>query len=155
MIKLRNMLESEFEIFTKLSKANYTRDKIKANGLTQEEAESVAEADFARILPDGFASKDNYLFMIVDKQEESVGHLWFVIRGAEDNRKAFLADIFLSEKARGKGYGRRAMICLEEEVQKLGLKHIGLHVFGFNERAIGLYLSLGYLTTDLVMEKTL
>jgi ribosomal protein S18 acetylase RimI-like enzyme len=55
----------------------------------------------------------------------------------------------------GKGYGKKAMLLLEEKVKALGLKNIGLHVFGHNHRAIGLYQSLNYQTTNLVMEKEL
>lgn len=49
----------------------------------------------------------------------------------------------------------RANNLTEQEAKNLGLKEIGLHVFGFNAPAIALYESLGYKTTDLVMAKTL
>lgn len=47
------------------------------------------------------------------------------------------------------------MLILEEEVKARGLDLIGLHVFGFNETAIGFYRSLGYQVTNLMMEKQL
>lgn len=45
------------------------------------------------------------------------------------------------------------MLMLEEHVKNEGLESIGLHVFGFNQRAIELYKSLDYQITDLVMVK--
>lgn len=47
------------------------------------------------------------------------------------------------------------MSLIEQEVTKQGLNRIGLHVFGYNKTAINLYQSLGYETTDLMMEKEL
>lgn len=149
------MTKPEFKEFKKQSMINYANDKIQANGLTRKEAEKVAEEDFKRFLPGGFSSKNNFLFILVDSNEKSIGHLWYLIRGSDNNQKAFIADIFLNENSRGKGYGRQAMTLLEEHVSSQKINRIGLHVFGFNEAAIHLYKSLNYITTDLVMEKTL
>jgi ribosomal protein S18 acetylase RimI-like enzyme len=154
MLTFKAMSEQEYLEFRKLSMNNYKDDKIRANGLTNEEAQKIAEADFNRYLIDGFHTKDNFLFVLVDEFQHSIGHLWYVVRGAEDNKKAFIADIFLHSDYRGKGYGRQAMELLESHVKDQGLSAIGLHVFGFNEAAIGLYKKLGYQTTDLVMEKS-
>lgn len=153
-MKLVSMTENEYSHWAPRSRQCYAEDKMRANGYTKEEATKIAEADFNRLLPDGFESKDNYLFTMKD-EDKIIGYLWFMIRGAETNRKAFIADIIVEEEFRGQGYGRKAMKLLEEEVCKLGLKEIGLHVFGFNETAIALYSSLGYQTTDLVMAKKL
>jgi ribosomal protein S18 acetylase RimI-like enzyme len=155
MLKLRKMTETEFKAFAAQSQRLYIQNKMRANGLTQREAEEIAAADFARILPHGFLSKNNYLFTLVDSAEHDVGYTWYCVRGAENNRKAFICDIYVRESFRGRGFGRQAMTRIEEHAKAQGLKHIGLHVFGFNEVAISLYKSLGYQTTDLVMEKTL
>jgi ribosomal protein S18 acetylase RimI-like enzyme len=84
-----------------------------------------------------------------------VGFIWFCVRGAENNRKAFVADVIIEENFRGQGLGRQMMLALETEVRKLGLNHIGLHVFAFNTPAVNLYKSLGFEITDLSMEKKL
>ena len=149
------MTASEFGSFSTQSKTNYVNEKMKANGISEAEAQAVADADFARILPDGFHSKDNFLFTLVNENLADVGYLWYCIRGSPNNRKAFIADILVRENFRGKSYGRAAMLLLETHVSSQGLKHIGLHVFGFNDIAQKLYLSMGYQITDLVMEKSL
>ena len=154
-MKITPMSEAEYNVWAPRSREGYAADKMKANGLTKEEAGKIAEADFARLLPDGLKSPDNFLFTIKDEKQNIAGFCWFVVRGAENNRRAFVCDIVVEEAYRGKGCGKQMMRHMEGEAKSMGLKRIGLHVFGFNEIAIGLYESLGYETTDLVMEKSL
>jgi len=47
------------------------------------------------------------------------------------------------------------MQALEERVRHLGLSTISLHVFGHNHAARALYEKLGYVTTNVMMSKTL
>ncbi|KAB2854509.1 MAG: GNAT family N-acetyltransferase, partial [Anaerolineae bacterium] len=49
----------------------------------------------------------------------------------------------------------QAMLALEDEVKKVGLDSIGLHVFGHNQSAYALYQKIGYETTNIVMAKKL
>lgn len=153
-MQLVKMTSTDFDLWLARRKKAYALDKEKANKLTPKEAWDIAERDFASLLPEGLNSKDSFLYVMKDR-ETSVGYLWFCIRGAEDNRKAFLYDIIVEEEHRGKKFGKKAMLLLEDEVKKLGLSEIGLHVFGYNETAIQLYRSLGYGVTDLVMSKTI
>lgn len=152
-VKIVPVNDTEFSEWLAASKINYRDENIK-NGMTFEEAQKKSDDDFERYLPEGRASKDQYIFSI-KAGADLVGTLWFGVRGAADNRKAFIFDIVLNEKARGKGYGKQAMIQLEDEVRKLGLRHIGLHVFGHNTIARNLYQNLGYEITNLNMEKVL
>ncbi|QDK41973.1 GNAT family N-acetyltransferase [Bacteriovorax stolpii] len=147
------MNEAEYVIWRAKSETNY-RDEIVKNGATLAEAQKKADEDFARLLPHGLKSKDQYIFSIKDNNDW-VGTLWLGVKGAPDNRKGYIYDIVLNEETRGKGIGKKAMILLEDEVRKLGLHHIGLHVFGHNKVARSLYESLGYEITNLNMEKTL
>ncbi|MGZ3771140.1 MAG: GNAT family N-acetyltransferase [Bdellovibrio sp.] len=154
-MKINLMSETEYNIWLHRSRASYAADKMKANGFTQEEAEQIARDDFNRLLPDGYNSKDNFLYSAKDEKENILGFIWFCIRGAEGNKRAFICDVVIEEQYRGKGYGKQMMLLMEQEAKKKGSNRIGLHVFGFNETAIRLYQSLGYATTDLVMEKNL
>jgi ribosomal protein S18 acetylase RimI-like enzyme len=47
------------------------------------------------------------------------------------------------------------MRALEGEAKRLGFKKLGLHVFGHNMIARGLYEKLGYAITNLNMAKSL
>lgn len=153
-ISLTRMTQEEYDVWIARSLANYRDENIK-NGLTFEEAQKKSDEDFKRLLPFGRNSEDQYIYSIKENGNSWIGTLWFGVRGASDNRKAFIYDIVLDESTRGKGYGKKAMLLLETEVQNLGLRHIGLHVFGHNTVARNLYESLGYGITNLNMEKQL
>lgn len=152
-MELRPVTQKEYEFWLQRSLGEYKNEQIKS-GLSEAEAEEKSGADFNRYLPDGPQSPDQYLFSIKD-QDSSIGFIWFCERGNPENRKAYLLDIVIEEEHRGKGYGKKAMLLLEEKVKSLGLKHIGLHVFGHNHRAYELYKKLGYVEINIVMEKVL
>ena len=150
------MTESEFAEWAPRSRASYATDKMRANKLTQAEATAVAEADFNRLLSKGLATENNYLFTARDSDSnEALGYIWFLVRGAEDNKTAFICDVIIEEKHRRRGYGKQMLLLVEKEAVKYNANRVGLHVFGFNEAAIALYRSLGYHVTDLSMEKSL
>jgi ribosomal protein S18 acetylase RimI-like enzyme len=152
-MQLFNLTQPEYDFWSERSIREYKKEQVRG-GLTETEAEEKSQADFKRYLPDGLNSPDQYLFTMKDNNE-IIGYIWFCERGPADNRKAYLLDIIIEEQYRGKGYGKKAMLLLEEKVKYLGLKHIGLHVFGHNNRAYELYKKLGYVETNIVMEKVL
>ncbi|MEK7355103.1 MAG: GNAT family N-acetyltransferase [Bdellovibrionota bacterium] len=154
MLELKAMTAQDYEFWSLRSRMSYAQSKIKANGLTREEAVKVANADFERLLPEGLATKENFFFSAFDG-ETRVGFVWFQTRGAKDNRRAYICDIIVEPDLRGKGFGKQMMVAVEADASAMGLKRIGLHVFGYNDAAIALYKSLGYFTTDLNMEKPL
>jgi ribosomal protein S18 acetylase RimI-like enzyme len=69
--------------------------------------------------------------------------------------KGFIYDINIYEGNQGRGYGKKAMKEIEQVAKNLGLTNIGLHVFGHNKSARGLYEKSGYIETDIVMAKDL
>jgi ribosomal protein S18 acetylase RimI-like enzyme len=154
MIKLRKMTVSEFEVYLKKSLPNYAQEKMKGEGLTEEEAMKVAQESFERLLPKGIESDDQFLFSIVDdSSNDVVGTLWFARKISGTRKSAFVYDIILDATVRGKGFGKVIMQLLEEEVRKQGLSSIGLHVFGHNDVAISLYKKMGFRVTNQTMVK--
>ena len=67
----------------------------------------------------------------------------------------FIYDVEIDEAHRGKGYGRAAMELAEQEANALGIGRIELNVFGGNDVARRLYLSVGYVETSVQMAKDL
>jgi RimJ/RimL family protein N-acetyltransferase len=61
----------------------------------------------------------------------------------------------VAEKFRGKGYGKKARLLIEEKARELGLESLGLHVFAENKVARNLYESVGYEVSSLNMTKKL
>ena len=129
---------------------------IRNGGFSEEDAVVKAERDFKRFLPDGLDSEGHYLWAIEASGGEVVGHLWLGDREAPDEgHRGFVFEIEIDEACRGRGYGRAAMLLLEDEVRALGLDRIELNVFGGNEVARGLYRSLGYEERAVMMGKKL
>lgn len=80
---------------------------------------------------------------LIYSENEIVGYviLTFVFSFEYKGKIAFLDELYLSEKARGKGIGKKAMVFIQEEARKLNLKIIYLEVESHNENAQKLYLA--------------
>ncbi|NBL63653.1 GNAT family N-acetyltransferase [Flavobacterium sp. NST-5] len=80
---------------------------------------------------------------LIYADDELVGYviLTFVFSFEYKGRIAFLDELYLSEKARGKGIGKKSLDFIHEQAILLSLKIIYLEVEGHNELAQKLYLS--------------
>jgi len=146
------MTEAAYQSWSQASVATFAEEKVRSHAWEAADALRLSQENFAQLLPDGRASRDHYLYTITAQPGAvPVGILWF----ARKHNEAYLYEIMIAEEFRGRGYGRQAMHLLEAAVTQLGLAAIALHVFGHNQRALGLYQSLGYETTDLNMRKPL
>src|ERR1700730_120390 len=80
MIRLVPMTEAEFQVYLEQSIANYAQEHIKAGRWSPEDGLRSAQAEYQQLLPDGLATKDNYLFSIEDEElGKKVGILWFAV----------------------------------------------------------------------------
>lgn len=154
-MRLFPMTQAEYEVWQPRSQKAFADDKVRSNDLTEEDAAKIAAEAFARNLPHGLKTENTFLFTAKDDAQNILGYIWYSIRGSEPKRYAYILDVLIEKSQRGKGYGKAMMKLLESEIKKQGLGRISLHVFGYNEVAINLYKSLGYETTDLIMEKPL
>lgn len=154
MLKLRKMSEYEYANYLKESLPNYAEEKMKGEGLSKEDALKVAQDSYNRLLPQGLKTENQFLFSVTESASEKViGTLWFAKKVEGTKSYAFIYDILLSPEVRGKGLGKVIISLAESEVRKLGLKSMGLHVFGHNEVAINLYEKTGFRTTNRIMVK--
>lgn len=154
-MRLVPMTQPEYDRWLENAVREYADDKVRAGTWQPSDALERSAKDFAKLLPEGVHSKDQHLYMLEDEAAgKKVGMIWVA---AVDWGKpiAFIYDIAVDEDQRGKGYGKQAMLALEDVVRGLGLDEIGLHVFGHNTIARDLYLKVGYEITDLNMVKKL
>ncbi len=149
------MDEEEFQEYLEWSVRNYAEEKVKAGSWPGEGAYERSKGQFDMLLPNGRNTPNSHLFKIVDNEAgKRVGTLWFGIASPPmEVQGGFIWDIIIFPEFRGMGYGKQAMIALEEKARELGVNRISLHVFGHNNVAIGLYRKLGYSETDLMMSK--
>lgn len=154
MVRLIPMNEGDLQAFLDYMIPVYAKDKVDAGTWKVEEALQFSEEAYDSLLPDGLATEGHYLYMIQEEKGSSkVGFIWLYVDRA--GGAAFLYEITLYEEWRGRGLGKDTMAALEQKAKELGAKSVGLHVFGHNERALGLYKKSGYEITDISMKKML
>jgi ribosomal protein S18 acetylase RimI-like enzyme len=154
-LRLRPLREDEFDAYVAHGRANYARDLIEHGGAPREIAVTNAEADWAGLLPDGLSSAGQFIFAVEDSEtDERIGDLWLAERDTEfEGTVAFVYSIEIFERFLGRGFGRQAMLLLEDEARSRGLARISLNVFGRNKVARSLYRSLGYAENAVWMGK--
>ena len=84
-----------------------------------------------------------------------MGIIWLSAQVNVPHPIGFIYDIVIDEAMRGKGFGKQAMLAIEDKARKLGPESIALHVFFHNTTAVGLYEKIGYKTRSLNMVKEL
>lgn len=155
-VELQQMNAEEYRLFRTRMVSDYAKEKVIAGTWAKEEADALSEQAIASLLPEGLATKDNWLFSIREEQTGvGLGELWVNYRSGSRGPEAFIYEIIIFDEFQGKGYGKAAMQALDEEARKQGAVSIGLHVFAHNERAHQLYQKSGYVTTDITMKKRL
>ena len=156
MIRLEPMSDATYQAYLAVTVREYAEDMIKAGNWQPEEALERSTQDFQKLLPDRVATKDNYLYDIIDETLGlKVGMIWLarIMQGSKP--VMFIYDFVIDEAQRRKGYGEQAMLAAEVQAKALGYDTIALHVFGHNHAARALYEKLGYEITNINMAKKL
>jgi RimJ/RimL family protein N-acetyltransferase len=154
MIRLVPMTESELETYLEIAIPEYAADRVRAGHWSEEEALERSRQTYNESLPQGVQTEHNYLFRIrLEESGEGIGMIW--MKHESPRLHGFIFEIMLDEAQRGKGYGKLAMLALENFAKGMGLERIGLHVFTQNTAAVRLYEGLGYEVTNQNMVKRL
>jgi ribosomal protein S18 acetylase RimI-like enzyme len=135
---------------------DYADDKIAAGTWAADRALELSQQEFNHLLPHGPATANSFIYGIrADGKNQDIGVVWISIVEWGGVHMAFIYDIIVFEPFRRQGFGRAALIALEDKVRRLGVDQIGLHVFGHNRAARELYEKVGYMITDINMVKKL
>jgi ribosomal protein S18 acetylase RimI-like enzyme len=154
MIRLVPMTEDELELHLEKSIPEYAAENVAAGYWSEDEALERSRKAFHGLLPQGVKTENNYLLRIqVEETGEKIGMLW--MKHEVPRPQGFIYDFAIDETQRSKGYGRQAMLALEEVAKELEIESLALHVFTKNKVAKGLYESLGYEVTSQNMAKRL
>jgi RimJ/RimL family protein N-acetyltransferase len=156
MVRLIPMKTTEYQTYLAISIREYAEEKVQAGNWQPEEALERSTKEFQRLLPEGVATKDNYLYDIEDEAlGAKVGMIWLARLMQGTKPVIFIYDFRIDEAHRRKGYGEQAMLAAEVQAKALGYDTIALHVFGHNHAARALYEKLGYEITNINMAKSL
>jgi ribosomal protein S18 acetylase RimI-like enzyme len=151
MVRLEQMQQEDFEPYIERDIREYAEGHVKNGNWSAEEALERSRKEHQQLLPDGLETKDQYLFSIIDASDHKLGILWVNI----ENGRAFIYDFRIDEAQRGKGYGKGALMALDEKLKSMNVESVGLHVFGDNVTAQELYKKMGYQITGIHMKKVL
>jgi GNAT superfamily N-acetyltransferase len=148
-IRLRPLRDDEWPEFREVLRVEYVRGLVEEAGMKLEDAEAKAKADHESLFVDGRPQESHRIALLEDAASaECVGHLFWGRRSAA---RAFLYDLFVDERFRGRGVGQQALALLEDEARAEGVKRI----WGGNDVARRLYRSAGYEERAVEMSKEL
>ncbi len=146
------MRADEFERWLPRLREGYATDIMQNGGASEADARTKAVVDTERLFPNGQPSPDQFVF-VIEVDAEPVGELWVAERAGDLGRGLWIYDVHVEKAYRGRGYGKEAILLAEEEARRRGLSRVALNVFGGNAVARGLYQSLGYRETAILMSK--
>lgn len=133
----------------------YAHDQVRCGRWQAEESIAKSEAEFNRLLPQGWSTPTHHIYAIAcASTEQVIGTLWVNVPEGTAHT-AFICDLQIRADWRRKGYARKALVDLEALLQGNGVSSIGLHAFSHNSGAISLYEQLGFRTTSINMHKAL
>jgi len=150
---LRPMTQSEYVEWLKKTIPAYAADKVASGQWSEEESLQLSTKEYEELLPQGLTTPDNFFYTIEDSDSGPVGVLWFAVTTRFNSRVAYVYDVEIPPHQRRKGHAYQAFCALEQEVRRLGLSGIALHVFGHNADAIALYAKLGFRPTNINLFK--
>ena len=155
-VDLRPMTVNEFVVYEAADIHRYADEMVKAGFWSPDTALERSKETHARLLPDGVETKDHLFFVIGTSQAPSpVGAIWRSIDRQKTPPSGFIYDLLVHQPFRGRGFGRQAMLALEDQARRLGLGSLDLHVFEENAPAKSLYTSLGYVIRGVNITKAL
>ena len=161
MLELKPMNQEIYNNYIQNALRQYAEEGAKSGrNMDFADALKLAKKEFNSLLPDGLKSKNQFLYIILNNENQNIGIMWFSSESNHGENEAFLCDMEINKEYRGKGYGHESMKLLESKVKELNLDSIGLHVFLHNEIAYSLYNKIGYqeikrCKAGVIMKKTL
>ena len=155
-VTLRPMTPEEFVPYEDADVHHFAENMTQAGFWSTDEAFDKAKDLHARLLPKGIHTPDHLFFVIEENQHHgSIGVIWLFINRETEPPSGFLYDILVHTPFRGQGFGKQAMLALEQKALELGVTSLALNVFEDNTLAKALYTSLGYQVQSSNMRKLL
>ncbi len=156
MIRLSPLSETEFEEYIELDIPRYAEENVRAGYWHTEQALDKSRAEHKKLLPDGLKTKNHLFFRIEETTQGGwIGTIWLYTNFEAAEPTGFIYSIDIEEPFQHKGFGRQAMLALEDKARELGLRRLALHVFAHNHPARVLYEKLGYQDKSMNMSKEL
>jgi GNAT superfamily N-acetyltransferase len=147
------MAEAAYAAWAEHSVAGYAEQLVDSGAVPADAAATYAAEQLAVLLPHGPDTPGHHLWTVHDANG-AVGAVWVHLRPHGRAAEAFLYDVELDERVRGRGLGRATMHVLVDRCRALGAQRLLLNVFAHNPVATALYRSLGFVTALTVLTRT-
>ncbi|HSM72095.1 MAG TPA: GNAT family N-acetyltransferase, partial [Anaerolineales bacterium] len=134
MSTLIPMTQTEFDEFLEHLVPSYAADNVRAGYWSEEESLEKSRKQTDALLPQGLQTENHYLFTLFD-DDKPVGMIWMRAELDRPIKSGYIFDVEIRQEFRGKGYGKQAMLLIEEMARELGITRMGLHVFAYNSVA--------------------
>ena len=135
MIQFRPITTSDIDVIVKMMQEFYAIDNYPI------------DVEISKNLFHEFVADENLgKAWLILSNNQIVGYviLTFIFSFEYQGKIAFLDELYLSEKARGKGIGNQAVAFIIEQSKKLSLKLIYLEIENHNQNAQKLYIASGF-----------
>jgi len=150
------MSENDFQAYASQTVPRHAEENVKAGAWDPEVAPERAAIGFRKLLPAGLDTENHFLLNIMDDELGSiVGMIWYLRDPSAGAPSVFICDFEIFAEYRRSGYGRQALLALEERFRQTGVTRISLHVFAHNAAARSLYEQIGFRSTGINMSKSL
>ena len=157
-ISFKKMNNDEFRVYSKWSSKAYADHLIKSGDERfRFKALRAAKSEFRDVFPDGADSANNYLYIVVNENNEKIGVIGYQKSPFEENA-AFVTENVIKEEYRGKGYGKSAFVKLQEDACEKGFSKMVLNVFKHTPISYAMYEKNGFKAIEdyggsVIMEK--
>lgn len=151
-VRLVAMTEAEVADFLETVLPSYIAERAAADHLSSAQAEQIARAQHAQLLPGGKIGAGHTIAWMV-AGEQPVGGIWFFLDTA--CREAYVYNITVFPRQRRRGYAAAALGLVEQAARGAGCRLLALNVFAPNAGAIALYRKLGFTAVSMHMNKVL
>jgi RimJ/RimL family protein N-acetyltransferase len=156
MIELVPMTEDDFAEFRAYTLTSFAHDKVQSGQWMPQEAQQNASIGFQKLLPEGMATANHFFYSLVDPElSQSVGYIWFQIRGEGTGRDAFIFDHVIHEKFRNRGYGSQTHQAIDAKLLAMKVERVSTHVAAHNTTPLRLLERVGYRVTGIDLSKRL
>lgn len=147
MITLKKMTQEEYLDYKEFSIAEYAKGLMEEKNLSLEQAKNDAKWEFEFGMPAGLETKDSFPMNIVNEEGLKTGWLLFQYdsSGGENHKQVFLADLYVYESERRKGYASEAINEMNRMAKKDGCSSSALFVGEHNHSGLKLYEKCGYV----------
>jgi GNAT superfamily N-acetyltransferase len=151
-LTLSSLTNDEYAAFVTLQAEETAHEAVTAGEWTADEAPARARLETADLRADTLRDSGHAFYRGVDVSGERIGWLW--VAPAPDHvarygvgdlaRARWLAQVFVEESRRGRGYGAALLGALHRQLADQAVTDVFLRVYDWNTPARRLYATCGY-----------